>query len=292
MDNEFKTGKGEGLRYNKGKLRYDLVNPRAMEDFVQVLTDGSVKYKPRNWELGLSWTSVLASLKRHISAFEKGEDFDPYSGRLHIAHAACNIHFLNSFYYTFPQGDDRVKSLANVPKIGLDIDGVIADFISGWNHLHPEIPINPTSWYFDYNITTKFNQMIESGEIVDFYLNLPKLIEPKSIPFEPHCYITSRPVSSDITQKWLELNKFPLRPVYTVPVHTSKFEAAKDAGVEIFVDDSYANFVDLNSKGIFTYLYSASHNLKYNVGHMRINSLNKIPFFTMDGLYDEFKHIE
>ena len=50
------TSKGQGLRFNKGKLRYDLVEPHAFEDFVQVLTDGSVKYHSRNWESGLSWT--------------------------------------------------------------------------------------------------------------------------------------------------------------------------------------------------------------------------------------------
>ena len=122
------TGKGEGLRFNKGKLRYDLVEPRAHRDMVQVLTDGAIKYDARNWERGLSWTSVLSSLKRHIAAIESGEDYDPESGRLHIAHAACNVHFLNAFYYSFPQGDDRPKKYLNMPAIGLDIDGVIANF--------------------------------------------------------------------------------------------------------------------------------------------------------------------
>ena len=122
------TGKGKGLRFNHGKLRYDLVEPREHRDMVEVLTDGAKKYFDRNWENGLSWTSVIASLKRHLAAIERGEDYDPESGRLHIAHAACNVHFLNTFYYTFPQGDDRPKRFLNLPKIGLDIDGVLADF--------------------------------------------------------------------------------------------------------------------------------------------------------------------
>lgn len=134
------TGKGTGMRFNHGKLRYDLVQPNAFEDFVQVLTNGATKYKSRNWENGLIWTSVLASLKRHIAAIERGEDFDPESGRLHIAHAACNVHFLNAFYYTFPQGDDRPKRFLKIPRIGLDIDGVLADFTSAWNKKYHEIP--------------------------------------------------------------------------------------------------------------------------------------------------------
>ena len=42
------TGIGTGLRFNQGKLRYDLVEPRAHRDMVEVLTDGAAKYFARN----------------------------------------------------------------------------------------------------------------------------------------------------------------------------------------------------------------------------------------------------
>lgn len=271
------TGRGTGLRFNQGKLRYDLVEPRAFEDFVQVLTDGANKYYDRNWESGLSWSSVLASLKRHIAAIEKGEDFDPESGRLHIAHAACNVHFLNAFYHTFPQGDDRPKRFLKQPKIGLDIDGVLADFTAGWNLIYPDISATPNSWYLDRKISNKFDEMRRNNKLDDFYLNLPQLIDPKDIPFEPHCYITSRPVTTEITEQWLDNCNFPAKPVITVGVKKSKVEVAKEMGIEIFIDDSYENFVDLNNNGIFTYLYTATWNERYDVGHMRLNSLKEIP---------------
>jgi hypothetical protein len=70
------TGKGTGLRFNQNKLRYDLVEPRAHRDMVKVLTYGAKKYFDRNWENGLSWTSVIASAKRHLAAIELGEDYD------------------------------------------------------------------------------------------------------------------------------------------------------------------------------------------------------------------------
>ena len=184
------TGKGNGLRFNKGKLRYDLVEPHAYRDFVEVLTDGADKYFDRNWENGLSWTSVLASLKRHIAAIELGEDYDPERGRLHIAHAACNVHFLNAFYYTFPQGDDRPKSFLKMPKIGLDIDGVIANFTGAWNKIHPEITATPNSWYFDRDIKDRFNAMRDADILDDFYLNIEPLLKAEDLPFIPHCYIT------------------------------------------------------------------------------------------------------
>jgi hypothetical protein len=272
------TGKGGGLRFNKGKLRYDLVQPRAHQDMVEVLTDGANKYFARNWENGLSWTSVIASLKRHICAIEKGEDYDPESGRLHIAHAACNVHFLNAFYYIFPQGDDRPKRFLKTPKIGLDIDGVLADFSGSWSTLYPEIQAQPNSWFFDRKISERFNIMRENGELDEFYLNLKPLINPEELPFEPCCYITSRPVDSKITEQWLDKNNFPCKPVISVDIRKSKVEVAKEQGIEFFIDDSYENFVDLNNNGIFTYLYTTSWNKRYDVGHMRLNCLKDLPF--------------
>jgi hypothetical protein len=271
------TGKGGGLRYNKGKLRYDLVHPKAFEDFVRVLTMGAEKYFDRNWENGLSWCSVIASLKRHVAAIEKGEDYDKESGLLHIAHVACNVHFLNTFYYTFPQGDDRPKRFLKLPKIGLDIDGVIADFSGSWNKLYPEISATPNSWYFDRKVGERMDEMREKGSLDEFYLNIKPLLNPDTLPFEPCCYITSRPVTQEITEKWLDKFDFPRKKVISIDLLTSKVDAAKKAGVEIFIDDSYENFVDLNNNGIFTYLYTAPWNVKYDIGHMRLNSLMEIP---------------
>jgi hypothetical protein len=271
------TGKGNGLRFNKGKLRYDLVEPRAHRDMVEVLTDGAEKYFDRNWENGLSWTSVLASLKRHIAAIECGEDRDPESGRLHIAHAACNVHFLNTFYYTFPQGDDRPKRFLKLPKIGLDIDGVLADFTGSWRKLFPEISAEPNSWYLDRKIVKRFEAMKKDGIIDDFYRDIKPLIKPEDLNFEPHCYITSRPVAKEITEEWLDVLGFPAKKVYSIDISKNKVDVAKEAGVEIFIDDCYENFVNLNNNGIFTYLFTASWNIKYEVGHMRLNSLKELP---------------
>jgi hypothetical protein len=271
------TGKGGGFRLNKGKLRYDLVEPRAYRDFVEVLTDGANKYFDRNWENGLSWTSVLASLKRHIAAIEMGEDYDPESGRLHIAHAACNVHFLNAYYYIFPQGDDRPKRYLKIPKIGLDVDGVLANWTAAWNKLYPEVLVSPNSWYLDRQVGTRFKEMKEAGTLNDFYMNIEPLMKPEDLPFEPHCYITSRPVLKEVTEAWLDKYHFPAKPVYSIGLRENKIEVAKAAGIEIFIDDAFENFVELNNGGITTYLYSAPWNIRYDVGHLRLNSLKELP---------------
>lgn len=108
------TGVGDGLRYNSGKLRYELLDPFAIEGLVTVLTSGAQEYAPHNWQKGMSWESVLASLKRHIAEWEKGEDLDKKSGLPHVDHIQANAHFLSAFRVKFPEGDDRYYKKANV----------------------------------------------------------------------------------------------------------------------------------------------------------------------------------
>ena len=276
--NEYKTDKGEAIRFNQDKLKFEYVNPQAHRDMVDVLTYGSKKYYPRNWEKGFSWTSVVGSLKRHIDAWERGEDYDPDSGLLHMAHVAANAHYLNAFYYLFPQGDDRPKPFLRNFKIGLDIDGVLANFVKGWNKLYPEINDQPYTYNYDLKMQERLNIMVDNNTINDFYINLEPLIKSSDLSFDPYCYITSRPCDNKITEQWLEKYGFPLKPVYTVNGE-SKVEIAKKVNIDIFIDDHYNNFVDLNNNGIFTYLYSSPWNLNYNVGHMRINNLNDLMIF-------------
>lgn len=274
-----KSSKGDAIRKNQNKLRYDLIQPDALDDMVKVLTMGAEKYYDRNWENGFSWSSVLGSLKRHIAAFEMGEDYDPESGELHIAHAASNVHFLNAYYHIFPQGDDRPKKYLKPPRIGLDLDGVLADFFLGWHDLYPEIPLKPKHWRFDRKMNQRFKELEANDVLNEFYFNLKPLITSDELHFEPCCYITNRWIPNEINERWLDKHKFPAVPVISVGVNGSKADVAKKMNVDIFIDDSYDNFVDLNNKGIFTYLYDASYNEKYDVGHMRLNSLKELPIF-------------
>jgi len=161
--------------------------------------------------------------------------------------------------------------------IGLDIDGVLADFRGAWEIFYPDLPPNPSQYHFDDKIMQRFDDMRVAGTLDNFYLSIKPLIKPEDLPFEPCCYVTARPVDSEITEQWLDKNGFPKRKVLTVPTGTSKVDIMKEAGVEIFIDDYYRNFSELNNAGIFTYLYTAPWNTGYDVGHMRLNSLKDIP---------------
>jgi 5'(3')-deoxyribonucleotidase len=279
-------------RYDSGKTRHELLPPHAINEIAKVYTMGAQKYAPHNWRKGMAWSRVIGSLKRHLNELENCRDYDEESGLLHAAHVAWNAITLLEYYKIYPQGDDRPHSYLHVAgtgdapgetggavkrKIGLDIDEVLCDFIGGWRELNQlGDSFKPETWHFDRTIREKFEQMKKDGTLDEFYLDLQPLIYPRDIPFEPHCYVTSRPVDTKITEMWLKMHGFPQVPVYTVPMNTSKAEALKKAGVDIFVDDKYDNFVDLNKAGICTYLYDASHNQKYDVGYKRIKSLREL----------------
>lgn len=245
-----------------------------MKELAKVFTIGASKYAPRNWENGMSWESVLASLERHKEAFKSGEDTDTETGCLHMAHVAWNALALVSYYSIYPQGDDRNHGYLNTPKIGLDIDEVLCDWVGTWckKFGHPIAQ----SWNFSYDLHDEFKSF-SPEELNEFYLSIPRKIDPSEIPFEPHCYITSRSVPVELTMKWLELNGFPCRKVYSVGFGVSKVDVAKESGIDVFVDDRYENFVELNKAGICTYLLSAPHNARYkNIGHKRIESLKEL----------------
>jgi len=265
----------KGLRFNEGKTRHDLVPQYAQEQYAKVLTKGAEKYAERNWELGMRWSKVTASLKRHIAAFEQGEDYDPEDGLLHMAHAMTNAAFLTEYYKIYPQGDDRPhKYLSNV-KIGLDIDEVLADWTGAWSKKFGyDIPKN---WNFSYDNHEHFKSFSDA-ELQDFYLSIPVKTNAIDIPFEPHCYITSRSVPIELTKKWLQINGFPTMPVYSIGFGQSKVDVAKESGIDIFVDDRFENFVELNNAGICTFLFDAPHNQRYDVGFKRIKTLKELTF--------------
>ena len=265
--------KGTGLRHNAGKTRHDLVPAFAQEQYARVLTFGALKYEERNWEKGMPWSKVLASLERHLQAVKNGEDFDPETGLLHSAHIMCNAAFLTQYFKTYPQGDDRPHGYLTQAKIGLDIDEVLADFVGAFLQHHGTDRDAPVYWN-DHDFVERFDEVKDNYK---FWVHKIKpKIHPDAIPFEPCCYITSRPIPESWTREWLRNHGFPHAPIYTVGHNHSKVEVAKQSGIDIFVDDRYENFVELNNAGVCTYLFDAPHNARYQVGYKRIQSLNQL----------------
>lgn len=114
---------GKAIRHNEGKPHMDLLSPIAMFGMATVLTKGLEKYPNSQWKNGMVWSKVIASLLRHTFKFIAGQDydFDPkckgckvkkckkHSGLLHVDHIATNSMFLQEYYRTHKELDDRMK---------------------------------------------------------------------------------------------------------------------------------------------------------------------------------------
>lgn len=79
-----------GMRFNTNKTRFDLIPASWPRVLAQILTKGAVKYAPRNWEKGLSWSETLGSLHRHLDKWVSGETHDEETKCHHMGHVAWN----------------------------------------------------------------------------------------------------------------------------------------------------------------------------------------------------------
>ena len=84
-----------GLKYDSGKLLWQLLPLDAIEEIVKVLTMGEAKYGSNNWQkLDDFENRYFGAMMRHMKSHRCGDKFDKESKLLHLSHAACNIIFL------------------------------------------------------------------------------------------------------------------------------------------------------------------------------------------------------
>ena len=84
-----------GIKFDKEKLRYDLLPPEILEAAATIFTFGANKYGANNWQKLEDFDNrYYAALERHIQAWRKGEKVDKESGESHLSHALVNVMFL------------------------------------------------------------------------------------------------------------------------------------------------------------------------------------------------------
>jgi len=82
-------------KHDQGKLRWDLVDFKAIEPMMEALTYGANIYGDSNWRtVENAEDRYFAAVMRHLSAWRQGEIHDPESGINHLGHAMCSLMFL------------------------------------------------------------------------------------------------------------------------------------------------------------------------------------------------------
>lgn len=93
MENTEKKSEPTGVKFDDGKLRWDLLPYPALSEVTSVFTYGAKKYGDRNWEKGIARNRLFAACMRHLVAYLENPEWpvDEESGELHLAHAAANL---------------------------------------------------------------------------------------------------------------------------------------------------------------------------------------------------------
>lgn len=99
------TGGQKGIKPE----RFDLFPFDALEEVARVYGYGASKYADDNWLKGYRWRLSMGALLRHVARFALGEDRDPETGCLHLAHAAWHCLTLITFTLRGLGTDDRSK---------------------------------------------------------------------------------------------------------------------------------------------------------------------------------------
>jgi len=127
----------DGIKYDGGKARFELVPMEALMEEMKVLTLGAKKYTPDNWiyvkgrvfryvgaagrHLMQWWAGYMAWwLTKDTKYRERGDSPEALSmvdfetGISHMAHLACCAHFLTHCH--LHPGDDEMEGYADNPK--------------------------------------------------------------------------------------------------------------------------------------------------------------------------------
>lgn len=261
-------------KFDQGKVMFQLIPPKALERVADVFTHGAEKYGEFNFRNKGKWSRYIGAIHRHMNAFSSCVDFDASSSEshgvqlYHIAQVATNALILLDAYDNNPAGDDRwVNKYSQNLRIGLDVDQVLADFMSAYSERFG-VDTDTLYWNFSYDILKNLESVKDDKE---FWLNIPKM---RDVDFEPVMYCTSRICDSSITQEWIEKMKLPTAPVVTVGHGMSKVDVIKAWDLDVFVDDSYHNFKEINASGVCAcYLMDTPQNHRYDVGARRLYDL-------------------
>jgi len=108
----------EGVKFDSGKARIELISPEFIFAIAAILTYGAKKYSERNWEKGMAWSRCFGAAMRHLWAWWGGRQpatnvnflFGPLDDETkfsHLWHASCCLMFLVTYEERKIGEDDR-----------------------------------------------------------------------------------------------------------------------------------------------------------------------------------------
>lgn len=146
-------------------------------------------------------------------------------------------------------------------RIGLDLD----DTINFWWSEYVKLFGDPKN---DYEIIRNIEKRLKKDK--SFWLNLPIKNRPD---FEVELFCTKRVIPKSWSKEYLKRNGIPVKPIYQMYYQYGKKSSLIKGRVDLFIDDSISNMIELNLAGIPCLLMDSENNKSWgSVG--RVYSLN------------------
>ena len=167
-------------------------------------------------------------------------------------------------------------------EVGFDLDDTIFGFSEGYLKRFKHFP--KYDWAITRNVT---NILIHER---DFWINLPVIRRPN---FEPKLYCSSRVNKKAWTKKALEINNLPNSPLYQVPgYHIPKSRYIKGR-IDVFIEDSPHQWINLNLAGIPCLLIDGKNNQEYGpllkIYSLDYNEIEDAYYLGKEcGIFDDF----
>lgn len=147
-------------------------------------------------------------------------------------------------------------------RIGLDIDNVLCDFDSAYKD---KFGIYPSD---DQKVSARVERVLIKDK--DFWMGL----KPIKIPdFTPTLYCSARVNKKSWTKEYLKNHGFHNSPLYQIPGYYLNKAHYIKGKIDVFIDDSIKNFIEINKSGIPCLLKTTKANSSFNT-FGRVNSLS------------------
>lgn len=103
-----------GRKFDKEKLRWELMPTKALAPIIRVLMMGSEKYDDDNWKYVKECKRrYYAAAMRHLTEWFDGDAIDSESGESHLAHAGACIIFL--IWHEMNQTKEFLNTTPEIP---------------------------------------------------------------------------------------------------------------------------------------------------------------------------------
>ena len=185
---ESKVDFSSGVKYDIGKIRYDLVPPEIEEALAKVFTIGAIKYKPRNCETGFEYGRLLAAARRHIAEWAQGRDYDFGDTNLHhLTQAAWNLLMIYLCQVRGIGTDDRspylLEKAKESTKHNTEYKATTVLYEYNGKNIIDSTEVKSFSWPITPCDTTEF-KLAEHGNLTDMLISMGCPVLPKETTSE------------------------------------------------------------------------------------------------------------